>query len=72
MTTPAIRVFILAAVFGQAWTAQAQAPSIGGYQLQSEVRIDRTIYEYSYRANLTNLSASALGNEKSTSLRLAW
>ena len=68
MTTPAVRVFTFAAaaMLVQGWSAQAQTPTIGGYQLQSEVRIDRTIYEYSYKANLTNPSATPLANVSAT------
>ncbi len=67
MFAPTIRVSkITAALVACVWTASAQSPSIGGYRLQSERRIDRTNYEYSYKADLTNPSAAPLANVSAT------
>src|SRR5262245_10684931 len=64
----ALPVLLTALVWSPARVQAAE--SIGGYQLVTEVRITRTISEYTYRATLTN-TGGALAGARATATSLA-
>jgi hypothetical protein len=52
---------ILALLTGPRVSSQSGPPSIGGYQLQSEVRVTRTISQFTYTARLASGGAALAG-----------
>src|SRR5258706_8545489 len=70
------RRFILAGLLAvlaaavAALDALGQAPSVGGYQLVSDVRVTRTVSELTYRAVLVN-GGEALSSATATAISLS-